>query len=123
MDIAGCIRKDFYSAGNVQIFETGLGIGYWADDKMKEVISEFEQRHNALVYMGIKSYMRCDDEAWEVVSLFYVSDHKEEWAGDVADIRNSTPFVYVYNRSIPEFSDLGCIGVRKTMAGGLVRVS
>lgn len=123
LGIAGCIVEDFRKRGNVQLFEGPMGAGYWANDKMKEVIAEFEKRHDALVYTGIRSFLQMEGESkpWEVVSLLYVSDSKEEWENDNGDIAGGSAFAYVYNVTIPEFTDLGSIGFRKTIAGGLRR--
>ena len=68
--------------------------------------------------MGIRCYLGED----EVDNLFYVSDHKEEWELDHADMKEKQQVVYVHNNSCPLYSEVGAIGYEHTCSAGLRRV-
>ena len=104
--------------GFVSYSEPPLGANYWVVGEQEEIIREFEQTYNALVYFAIRSYT----EFGTLDSFLYVSDHEEEWELDNNDIRNGYAYAYVHNYDIPEFSEIGCIGVQPRF-GGIVRVS
>lgn len=112
--------KQFEKEGKVSFSEPPLYAFYWANEEQQKVIKEFEKEHNALVYMGIRSYTTygiCD-------SYFYVSDYEEEWELDKESLTNKenpNQVVYVYNNDDPWCSELGSIGFEKTPAGSLKR--
>lgn len=124
MGIASIIVDDFLKEDNIQLFESKLGIGFWPKDDIRKVIADFEKEHDALVFTGIRNNVRFEGETepMELVSLFYVSDHKEEWPYDDAGISDGFAVAYVYNRSFPEFSEIGDVRFRRTVAGGLARI-
>lgn len=121
--IASVIIDDFEKNGNVQLFETPLGAGYWLNDEEKKIVEKFEREHDGLVYSGTRNRMVCDGDIYDVMTLLYVSDHKDEWDDDRNDLCCGFPFAYVYNKTCPVFSEIGCVGIRRTVAGGLRRTS
>lgn len=112
--------RDFESHDLVSISEPPFGAYFWVDDERKKIIDRFEANFNALVYIGILTFTNFG----RILSLFYVSDHREEWKRDREDLELGTPCVYVYNLDDPDLSEIGYIGFEKIPAsGGLERTS
>lgn len=109
--------REFEEDGKLNLSKSG-GFLYWLDDDQKRRVREFEQKHNALVYHVIHNYVGGDEH---FVYLF-VSNYEEEWARDLADLRDGYPFVYVENVSADWCSEFGCIGI-KSNSGGLMRTA
>ena len=103
----------------VSISMPPYGAFYWVDDTLKEMIQQFEVKHNALVYMIIRSYTSIGT----MDSFLFISDYKEEWRLEHADMQMGILFAYVYNYLEPLFSEFGSIEFRKSIAGGLIRIS
>ena len=93
------------------------GANFWLDDEQKEIVKNFEEEYNALVYFAIRSYT----EFGKLDSFLYVSDHKSEWEMDNEDIKDYYACAYVYNYDYTDFSELGGI-VMQPRFGGLVRI-
>lgn len=110
--------NQFETDGLVSCSEPPLGVNYWLNEEQREIVREFEKEYNALVYFAIRSYT----EFGTLDSFLYVSDHEEEWILDNNDIRNGYAYAYVYNHDVPEYSEIGLIGLQQRF-GGLVRVS
>jgi hypothetical protein len=96
----------------------GFGALYECNEKEKQIIKEFEERADVLVYHMIHNVY----EFGECYSMFYVSKEEYEWEMDRSDIREYCPLVYVKNVDDDYCSEFGCIGIRPNI-GGLVRVS
>ena len=94
------------------------GILYWIDEEWMEKIREIEEEYNILVYHAIHNYT----EFGELLSLLYVSDHRDEWEVDRADMEYGYVFAYVINMDDPVCSEFGGITV-KSRFGGLVRTA
>ena len=103
------------------------GILYWLDDDMKAEVKTFEEKYNCMVYHAIHSYT----EFGELLSLLYVSSDVEEWQEDNADLKEKVedysgnkfynPFAYVINRTDPDCSEFGRIGIVPAH-GGIKRI-
>ena len=119
LNIIGDAIEQFRKSGQIMCSEPPMGALYWIDDEQKALVEEFEQKHNAVVYMIIRTYFT---EFGKTDAFLYVSDYEEEWEQDNTDIADHCPLVYVYNYDSPEFSEFGCIEV-KPRFGGLIRVS
>lgn len=79
-------------------------------------VKRFEEEYDALVY-----HATVEKTPFGIcLDLFYVSSSKEEWNYDTYDIVDKRPYVYVYNLTIPEFSEFGSISY-DVVGGGLVR--
>lgn len=109
--------KQFKDNDVVMISERPFGALYWLDDAQKKMVADFENEYNALVYMVV----RTNTEFGLLDSLLYVSDHKDEWVLDNADIKAGYVLSYVVNHDCPDFSEFGSIAV-KSIGGGLVRI-
>lgn len=111
--------KEFKDNGRVMINEPPMGAHYFADDdvQLQMAIEKFEREHNALVYAVIRSWTDLGD----MDSLLYVSDYPEEWIYDREDLEQRIAMAYVINWTMPDYSELGSIGIKKTLAGGILR--
>ena len=93
------------------------GALYWLDDEQKEMVAEFEQEYNGLVYMVIHDRT----EFGELYNMLYVSKHKDEWEYDNEDLKDGYAYAYVKNVTCDDFSEIGSIAIANRW-GGLVRI-
>ena len=109
--------KQFEDEGYVSISEPPFGAFYWAEGEDLERIRQFEQEHNALVYVVIRSYTNIG----KLDSYLFVSNYDEEWEQDRDYLADRSPLAYVYNHDMPDCSEFGSIGIEPTVAAGLQR--
>ena len=101
----------------VPMFGITIGALYWLNDEQKRIVKTFEEEHDALVYLVVRSYT----DMGTMDSLFYVSDHKDEWFMDNADLEENYACAYVINHDMPDCSEFGTI-IWKEASGGILRV-
>lgn len=117
LDIIDDAIKQFVDEDIVMVTEPPMGGLYWLNDEEKQMVKEFEEGNNALVYMVVRAFTqfgKCD-------SLLFVSDYEDEWEYDNEDITDGYVMTYTINHDAPEFSEFGSIAVKKIF-GGLLRV-
>lgn len=110
--------NQFDKVDYVSISEPPFGAFYWAEDEDLKRIREFEEQYNAVVYVVIRSYT----DIGKMDSYLYVSDHEEEWERDRDDLENLSPIAYVYNHDAPYCSEFGSVGLKRSVAAGLLRI-
>jgi len=112
------IVEEFEKDNIINYSELG-GILFWVSNNPEwaEYIKKFEEKHNALVYHAELSYLEFGD----CLSLFYVSDHQDEWERDIADLKQGYAVCYVWNINDPDCSEFGGIAF-KPMIGGVKRI-
>lgn len=93
-----------------------IGILFWLNDKELKAVKEFEAEHEAVVYHVIHQ----STNIGELYSFLYVKLDDEEWNLDDEGLKQHEVLAYVWNKTVPEFSELGYIGIRPQF-GGLVR--
>jgi len=95
-----------------------MGILYWLSNKPKwvEKVKELEEQYRILVYHAELSYL----EFGTCLTLFYVSDYKDEWERDRQDLIEMNPIVYVWNIDNERCSEFGSITF-KSLNGGVKR--
>ena len=118
LDIYAETIRQFEKDGLVSYSEPPLGVNFWLTDEQKKIAKDFEEEHNALVYFVIRSYTNFGT----MDSFLFISKYEDEWVLDNNDIKNGYAYAYVYNYDIPEYSEIGLIGVQAKF-GGLVRTS
>ena len=113
------IIAEFEKDDVVHYSEMG-GILFWLSNHhdWAEFVQRFETKHNALVYHAELSRLEFGD----CLSLFYVSDHQDEWERDIEDLKVGYSLCYVWNIDDPECSEFGTIGF-KPMTGGVMRTA
>ena len=121
MNILGLFKpciKAFEKYDEVQLTEPTGGLYEFNDDaELKAKIKEFETEYDALVYHVIHTYTQFG----ELYNFLYVSDYKEEWEFDRADVKAGYAIAYVWNKTDEWMSEMGSIAIRE-LFGGLVRV-
>lgn len=117
MDIIPDAIHQFEKDDTVMVSENPYGFLYWLDDSQKELVKKFEQEYNALVYLA----NLCNTEFGQLLSLFYVSDHKDEWEMDNDDLANGYAMVYCINFDWPDGSEFGFISFG-FINGGITRI-
>ena len=109
--------KQFAEDHLVMVSEPPIGGLYWLNIEQKEMVDAFENEWNALVYLVV----RTNTNLGTMDSIFYVSDHKDEWPMDNDDIAENYACVYVINHDMPDCSEFGTIAW-KNVNGGILRV-
>lgn len=107
----------FKSSDTVMVSEPPMGGLYWLNDEEKEMVRQFEEENDALVYMVVRAFTNFG----KMDALLFVSDYDEEWEIDNENIEDGIVMSYVVNHDMPDCSEFGSIAVRP-MFGGLVRV-
>ena len=117
LDIYSETIRQFEKEGLVSYSEPPICANYWLTNEQRQIVREFEEEHNALVYFAIRSYTSFGT----LDSFLYVSDYKDEWGLDLDILKNGDTYAYVYNHDVPEYSEIGRIGIQPRF-GGVVRV-
>lgn len=117
------IVRAFETKGTVAESVPPMGACFWLNEAQKERVKKFEEGHNALVYHVIHHTATFGGtDKFELEEYLYVSDYPEEWDCDREGISEGNQLVYSNNLTAPDCSELGYIGIKRTCAGGLVRV-
>lgn len=117
MNIIEDAIKQFTDNNTIMVSENPYGFLYELNDEQKKLVKEFEEEYNGLVY--IANY--CNTEFGQLLSLFYVSDYKEEWEMENEDMAEGYAMVYCINIDCPDFSEFGSIAFRP-INGGIKRI-
>ena len=110
--------RQFEKHDLVSISEPPFGAFFWAQDKDLELIKEFETKNDAMVYMVVRTYFK---ELGKLDSYLFVGDYIEEWDCDRQDLTHDRIFAYVRSEDYPWCSEFGSIGIKRTLAAGLIR--
>lgn len=120
MDLMG-IYEDviimFQNDGTVMLSENGKY--YPLDDQLKEDIRQFEQEHEATVFMVV----RMNTMYGQLDSLLFVGKYDEEWEMSREDLEDGYALSYTINRDYPDCSEMGSISFRATPEGVIIRES
>ena len=109
--------EQFKNDDIVMVTEPPLGGLYWLTNEEKEMVREFEEEHDVLVYMVVRAFTQFG----KMDSLLYVSDWQEEWKYENEDLKDGYAMSYTINHDMPDCSEFGSIAV-KPMFGGLIRI-
>ena len=94
-----------------------MGMLFWANDGQKKLIEKFEEKWDAVVYHCTHEYTIFG----ELLDMFYVSKHEEEWERDRDELADGYLIAYCENLSDPWCSEIGSIRFGVS-GGGLIRV-
>ena len=95
-----------------------MGKLVWLSDEEINMVKEFEEEHNCIVYHIIESHTTVGT----LLSLFYVSKYTDEWEMDNELIDSKCQFVYVKNLDCDYDSEFGYINYTNAV-GGLIRTA
>lgn len=109
--------EQFEESGIVSISEPPKGALFWTTDEDMKHIRHFEAEQGALVYLVIRSFTRYGT----LDAYLFVRGNEEDWEEERQGLQEGTALVYVYNQQDPIFSELGYIGIERTVAGGLLQ--
>ena len=101
-----------FKAGVVNESEN-IGYLYWLNEEEQKMVKEFEQENEALVYHVIHQFTNIG----EMYCLLYVHKDDEEWEMDREDLKEGQALAYVINKTMPDCSEFGCIGVQPSIGG------
>lgn len=110
--------REFKKKERVVNKSEGYGALYWLDEEEKEIVKKFEEGSGSMVYACILNHL----EFGECLSMLFVPKDEEEWEMDRADLADGYAFAYVYNKTCPDCSEYGTIGIRPQF-GGLIRTA
>lgn len=113
------IIKEFAKGEAIPICFHGVDNVYFLERKPTDRVTQFEARHDALVYFVISTKTSFGD----LESYLFVSDYEEEWEIDNDDLLDGYAMTWTENLTHPQCSEFGSIGFNKTKHGGLERVS
>ena len=105
------VINDFKKDGTLN--SSTQGILFWLEEHEKEIVKNFEEKFNAVVYHIIKNFT----EFGTMYSMLYVTSEQEVWEEDDEMLDNGQTIACVTDGY---FTDLGTIGV-KPFIGGIVR--
>lgn len=120
------VLADFREEGRLYVseravyFGEAVGVLYWAD-QYPEVMRAVERAEQEL---GCVVYHVTRERTWvgELLDLFCVSEHEEEWEMDREELSQGCSLAYVVNLDDETCSEFGGIGFRAA-AGGIVRTA
>lgn len=95
------------------------GILYWLDnlEYHEEILAKVKEC-NGLPYHVI----RTQSNIGLTYEVLYVCNTENEWEFDSEDLKTGYCFVYVFNKTMPDCSEFGSIGVQP-LYGGVVRTA
>ena len=108
-----------FEAGYVSRSEPPFGAYYWVEGEELEALRKFEEEHDCLVYTVVRSYTSIG----MMDSYLFVGDDVEEWELDRDDLKDGYAFSYTVNHNAPDCSEFGTIGIKLSVAAGLVQTS
>ena len=107
--------KAFEKEQKIYVSEGGI-ILYELDEKQRQMVHEWERKHNCVVYHVLHYYMY----GLEMYTFLYVAPSEDEWEMDRMELEKMQPFVYCLNVNIPEYSEFGSI-IIKVKRGVVIR--
>ena len=111
------VIQEFMENGRISITGTPGCCGYVEGEDLNRIL-DFEKKHDVLVYVVIHDK---DSNIGTTDSYLFVSNYDNEWEAERDNLQNGGAWAYVYNRTMPLYSELGAIGVGKMQCGALVR--
>ena len=108
------VIDDFITEDRLNKSETRMGILYWLNDEEEQIVKDFEEKNNCLIYHVIKTET---NEMGIIYDLLYVTIEDEKVTDDNSEVQSH----YVLSYTISEFSESGYICV-KNINGGLIRI-
>ena len=115
MNVREDVRRKFEEDGTVVLCKDGRY--YHCTDKLVTEIRQFEQKHEATVFLAVRMLTVFGT----LDALLFVGKYEEEWSLERESIKDGYAMSYTINRSYPECSETGSISFRTTADGGIVR--
>jgi len=110
------VLDDFINENKLNKSDSPLGALYWLDEKELEMVKDFENKHNVIVYHIIHTFSNLG----ETYELLFITKEKEEWEAEKVDLKNGFALAQVIVMDYSPDSEMGYIGI-ENINGGLVR--
>lgn len=99
--------KAFQKEQKVYLSEGGMILNE-LDEKQKQMVHEWEEKYNCVVY-HVLHYLMCGEELY---SFLFVAPYEDEWEMERMELKEKRPFVYCVNVNIPKYSEFGSITIK-----------
>lgn len=113
LDMHPNVIHEFENEQKLNRSETSLGILFWLTDEEQEMVKDFQNKYNVLVYHVIKT---CTVQMGTIYDLLFITTEQEEWDIEKEDLKDDYAFVH----TIGYFSESGMIKIKK-VNGGVAR--
>lgn len=114
LDLHPNVLHEFETEQKLNRSETSLGLLYWLTDDELEIVKEFKEKYNVLVYHVIKT---CTVQMGTIYDLLFITTDQDEWEIEREDLKDG----YALSHTIADFSESGMIKIEK-VNGGVRRV-
>ena len=104
---------DFETEDKLNKSEGSMAGLYWLDEEEQEIVKEFEEVYNVLVYHVIKTHTM---DFGEIYDLLYIDENENCWDEEKEEIKEGV----VRSYTVSPFSESGRICV-ELKNGGLIR--
>lgn len=108
------VINEFKTENKLNKSEGPLGTLYWLDEEEKEMVKEYEEKWNVLVYHLIKTFTK---DMGVIYDLLYITDEKNYWEEERKRLEQGI----VLSHTKSQFSESGDIFVIN-VSGGLARL-
>lgn len=110
------VLDDFINENKLNKSDSPVGALYWLDEKELEMVKDFENKHNVIVYHIIHTFSNLG----ETYELLFITKEKEEWEAEKVDLKNGFALAQVIVMDDSPNSEMGYIGI-ENINGGLIR--
>lgn len=117
LGISRQLRDRFRGAGYPCFFDSAYGIVRGVNDWEIDNIRKFEDEFDSLVYAVVRSHSSMGD----MDSYLFVSSYGDEWESEDEELAEGSACAWVRNCDVPEFSEMGYIGLGKDADGLITR--
>ena len=113
LELYSNVIYDFETEQKLNRSETSLGLLFWLTDDEMEIVKEFQEKYNVLVYHVIKT---CTVQMGTIYDLLFITTEQEEWDIEKEDLKDG----YALSHTLADFSESGMIKIKK-INGGVAR--
>ena len=107
------VLHEFETEQKLNRSETSSGLFVWLTDDEMEIVKEFQEKYNVLVYHVIKT---CTVQMGTIYDLLFITTEQEEWDIEKEDLKDG----YALSHTLADFSESGMIKIKK-INGGVAR--
>lgn len=111
-------RSDRTVLGKTQYGKAVVGTLFYLNDEEKEMVKNLEEEYGFMVYHITHEIF----EFGECYDLFIVSNCEDDWNYERELLGQGLTYAYVYNKTIPDYSEFGLIRY-KVNGGGIIRTA
>ena len=118
LNLSQNVIRDFINYDMISLAEPPYGFFRKPSWEELREIKAWEKENNALVYCVVRDYA-----SFGTLNVYlFVGDYAEDWGAERYHGETDSLLSYVVNLDALECSEYGCVGIKKTMGSGLVRI-